>query len=587
MSFHDRLPKLNFPIHGTESMESLSHACKINSELGMHVKSCSFSSNLAGRFYQNNSMEIHSSKFDRLLRMREKRKTLEWELQLEEKKLIFLQQKLKEKEERTKEAINRHKEKQEQSALRIQCKVRQMLALSKLLSLRKRFKATHFIALFIQALFRGIKSRISTDELRRKIVRHRKEQLATIIIQCFFRITASKDEFKKRKHQQITKLTNAAILIQSIVRGFVCKVKIKRKIEERKSQCVVTIQKLWRKTLSSIEANRRISAMRNKQRPGSAKSKKSIDGRIPLHERRYSSYSIQAQALAFSKLKSIRQRRFSDCSSGFVKNQERRSSLSGIDILCKPETETKTLPSKKDTSQPITEKISEPQSPKFPENPTQDRIRIARLKAAARVARLERKNREEKEKQKLRTNAAKARVLELDLKRKDLLKADVSKRKKAEADKVRCEQEVFMTLESDHKTETEDTEKETEISFLTDNSMAPLMKTDVPTSEGVDIEIEHLGNEYLPNEERITRESKSDHENASHDDQISTHDSQNESQLNNSLGKVGNQSESQLESVSANSHYRKESPEQHGETTDSYIEADFDEDVGENEDDLF
>ena len=578
MSFHDRLPKLNFPIHGTESMELLSHASKINSDLGMHVKSCSFSSNLAGRFYQNNSMEIHSSKLDRLLRMREKRKALELKLQLEEKKLSFLQQKLNEKEEKTKESINRHKEKQEQSALKIQCKIRQMLAISKLLSLRKRFEAIHFIALFIQALFRGGKSRVSTDELRREIVRHRKEQLATIIIQCFFRISVSKEELAKRKHQQITKLTNAATLIQSVVRRFVCKVKTKRKFEERKLQCVITIQKLWRKTLSSIEANRRINGMRNKQRPGSAKSKKSTDGRIPLHERRYSSYSVQAQATAFSKLKSMRQRRFSDCSSGFIKKQERRSSLSGIDILCKSESDTKSIQSNNNTSQPIIEEKSIPQSPNLPEKPTQDRIRIARLKAAARVARLERKNREEKEQQKLRTNAAKARVLELDLKRKDLLKADVSKRKKAEVNKARYEQEVFMTLESDHKIEIEDT---------TDHCMAPLTKNDVPTLRGIDTEIEHLSQEYLASDERITHESISDHEDESHEDQILNHDSQSENECNHSLEKVGNQIETQVAPITVNSHCKDESFQHHEETTVSYMDAEFDEDVSENEDDLF
>jgi hypothetical protein len=66
--------------------EILNEARVLNSELGRHVRKCSFSTHLSGRFYENHSLQSYKARAQRIAQMKAKRKQLEKFLVMEERK---------------------------------------------------------------------------------------------------------------------------------------------------------------------------------------------------------------------------------------------------------------------------------------------------------------------------------------------------------------------------------------------------------------------------------------------------------------------------------------------------------------------
>ncbi|KAL7476619.1 hypothetical protein ACHAW6_002468 [Cyclotella cf. meneghiniana] len=80
---------INTSLH--PSMESLLNEARlINSDIGRHSVKCNFSTRLSGRFYQNTSLERHAARKSRLVEMQAKKRRLERELKLEERRVNLL-----------------------------------------------------------------------------------------------------------------------------------------------------------------------------------------------------------------------------------------------------------------------------------------------------------------------------------------------------------------------------------------------------------------------------------------------------------------------------------------------------------------
>jgi hypothetical protein len=301
----------------------LHEALKLNSDLGRHARRCSFSTNLTGRFYENSSMQSHKARAHRIAQMKSKRNRLEKSLLMEEKKIYFLEEELKKKViERRRE--NERNDLMDLSAIRIQCQVRKMLAIQKLGLRKVEEQILNYVARFIQALFRGRRDRRHVQSLRLKIAKHKKEQLACTRLQTLQRKRIAYRILKEKQRQLVGKRYNCACKVQSIARG-----RLSRKI------CINARKE--RKSAICIQCMYRVSKARKlkKERKRAIKTKKEKADRIPLHERRYSTYSVDARK--FESARNI----FSDesISTGvhsFVEGR-RRMSLVGGDITRKVE----------------------------------------------------------------------------------------------------------------------------------------------------------------------------------------------------------------------------------------------------------
>jgi len=300
----------------------LHEALKLNSDLGRHARKCSFSTNLTGRFYENNSMQSHKARAHRIAQMKAKRKQLEKSLLMEEKKIYFLEEELKKKvTERSRE--NELNVLMDLSAIRIQCQVRKMLAMQKLELRKVEEQILNYVARFIQALCRGRRDRRNVQSLRLQIAKHEKEQLACTRLQSLQRKRIAYRILNEKQRQLAVKRFNCACKVQSIIR-----LRLGRKIcaNARKEKSAICIQCMYRVSKARKLKNERKRAI---------KKKKEKADRIPLHERRYSSYTVDAR-----KVESMR-RIFSDGSTStgvhsFVEGR-RRVSVAGVDISRKVE----------------------------------------------------------------------------------------------------------------------------------------------------------------------------------------------------------------------------------------------------------
>ena len=299
-----------------EENDILLEAQKLNSELGHHVKQCSFSTHLTGRFYQNNSLESHKAKAKRIIRMKAKKTELERSVELEEKKIQFLEEKRKEWEQRRQEKEETRR-KMEKAALKIQKNARRYISIERVRQIRKDNDVMNHVARFIQSLFRGKRDRNYSIELKRKIIQHRKEELAAIRIQCSRRGIIARIALKVAKHEKKLREINAVTKVQALQRG-----KLGRKFHE---------EVLKSKSATIIQSRYRCIIARKRRRELLEKAKKKKAKRIPLHERRYSTY-----ALDISKSNRNGSRRRSSDFSGTVGKlllHERRTSLTGLELV--------------------------------------------------------------------------------------------------------------------------------------------------------------------------------------------------------------------------------------------------------------
>ena len=296
----------------------LSEARKLNSDLGRHVKHSSFSTHLTGRFYQNNSLESHNARAHRIAQMTAKRKQLERSLVMEEKKILFLESKLKERQlQRLEEEEMRVRV--EKAAIVIQSQVRRVLSVEKVEVKRIESEIMYYVVQFIQSLYRGRRDRRRVHNLRMKIIRHRKEELSAIQIQSSIRQYMAKIELGRKVEERMVQHNKAACFIQAHIRGYQDRNHVTSLIQQRSA---IKIQSCYRGMVGRHIRDARVKA-RKKEREKAQ--------RIPLHERRYSTYSVESSA----RKDSITRRRFTEIVSSMKKTPtsttEKR--LSGIEML--------------------------------------------------------------------------------------------------------------------------------------------------------------------------------------------------------------------------------------------------------------
>jgi hypothetical protein len=408
----------------------LSEARMLNSDLGRHVKNCSFSTNLTGRFYQNNSLESHKARAHRIQQMKSKRRQLERSLEMEEKKILFLETKLKERQlQRLQE--KEMKIKTERAVIKIQSQIRRMLSVDRCQVLQVESKIMEYVVRFLQALYRGGRDRKRVHRLRMTIIRHRKEELAAIQMQSHMRRFMAIVELGRKFEERKIRHDKAACLIQARIRGFQSRQFVKALIERSSA---TKIQSHYRGMIGRRIRDTHLKAKRVKKE----KAK-----RIPLHERRYSTYSVDS-----SRKDSISRRRFTEIASSLKSSNERR--LTGLEIL-------RLVHAKKDQTREQKENTATDMNSKNNDNKKSDakrrthiedkclpssrneeghghghehdKIRLSRQKAAARAAKLKRQSQNEKE---IQLKHAKDRKIELDqleLKRRNMMKQRMAVKK--------------------------------------------------------------------------------------------------------------------------------------------------------------
>lgn len=251
-------------------------ARKLNSDLGKHVRKCSFSTNLNGRFYKNGSMESHKARARRVVQMKAKRKQLEKSLTLEVKKIRYLEERIRlKKEEQEREKTLRLL--MEWSVTRIQVYVRRMQAIKCLEVMRVEYAIQNHIALFLQCHYRGWRDRENVRYLRMELARHRKEIFSAIKIQSMWRKISAEKELKKRRKKLQDVHEKSATRIQAYARGWRSRILV---MQMKQNNAAIRLQCMFR----TREALRICNSKRI------TKKKSEMPKRIPLHERRYSTY---------------------------------------------------------------------------------------------------------------------------------------------------------------------------------------------------------------------------------------------------------------------------------------------------------
>jgi len=152
----------------------------LNSDIGRHSVKSNFSTRLSGRFYQNGSLERHTLRKSRLVEMQAKKRRLEKELQLEERRVKLLEERLNETE-RARDDAHELIITIERGVIRFQAFVRRRQALRLFRKLQHESAMRELVAKFFQCRYRGWKGReraVSRREYLRE--KQRIESAATI-----------------------------------------------------------------------------------------------------------------------------------------------------------------------------------------------------------------------------------------------------------------------------------------------------------------------------------------------------------------------------------------------------------------------
>lgn len=277
----------------------INQAKTINTDLGRHVRKCGFSNNLSGRFYTNGSMQAHQARARKITQMQTKRKLLERSIKMEEKKIEFLEGELRKRidERRNDEAMNLLLN---ASAITIQQFVRIYQAKERANIMRVENEIKEYLAVFFQARFRGNRDRIIFENIKRWRLLQEVETLSAIRIQCKQREIIARECLKKKKNDKQLKRIRLAVVIQSFARGYLAR------------QCALSKRRLFASIC--IQCCFRCFVARRKLKVLIKKKTKPI--RVPLHERRYSTYSVSNDdAAAGNKLQTVIRRRKSSLMS--------------------------------------------------------------------------------------------------------------------------------------------------------------------------------------------------------------------------------------------------------------------------------
>ncbi|KAL9189585.1 hypothetical protein ACHAXT_009260 [Thalassiosira profunda] len=296
----------------------------LNSDLGRHSVRCKFSSRLAGRFYENGSLERHSLRKSRLVEMQAKKRKLERELQLEERRVELLEERLSETEKAREDALEIIFT-IERGVTRFQAFVRRKQALRLFRAMRHEAQMREFAARFLQRRHRGWKGRLRAES-RRQHLRKKRRFASAAYIQASVRRHTQRRIYLNLLAERERRSNRSAASIQAILRGKAARMRYLAERRRRQAAAVHT-QRVWRGRWGRMEFERlRQELLR--RRLEAAKPK-----RIPLHQRKYSTYGASPQRKpnnATAKKRDARMRRRSSDAMITLKDGRLLSTLSNF-----------------------------------------------------------------------------------------------------------------------------------------------------------------------------------------------------------------------------------------------------------------
>lgn len=439
-------------------------ALLLNSGLfGTHARSSSFSTHLSGRFYKNSTLAAHAARKKRAARMRAKKRELEQAIVLEERRAELLEERLRQR----KEQCLRIQRKRQEAALDIQCWVRQRFSIQKVNDMRRYQAAINQISVFCQARYRGLKGREVVRARRREVTQKKKQNEAAIRIQCRIRGRAArKVAGAKRKELQMRRCAGACT-IQSIVRMRPCRRCYLERLQEKQllllkcqEEACTKIQSIHRRNIALREADRRRAA---KHRVAEEKPDPKPK-RVPLHMRRYSTYSVAQVASIASISKSRRRSSVIGLIEPTLSKQQRRSSCPGVALA----TPADTTVSGMKASQPMVKVSAEPPAPAVAilvsdkSKAQSNDVEEARQRAAARVhiAKRERKSRNPHDDERDKARALRTRVASFEEKRRKVISIRKKNKKTQLSSSVEVDQEEDTERDCDGVRPTSTTEAE-------------------------------------------------------------------------------------------------------------------------------
>lgn len=260
----------------------LQEARLLNSDLGRHSVKSNFSTRLAGRFYSNGSLERHAHRRSSLLRMIDRKRDLERELQLEERRVELLLDRLRETEKARENAYALIST-IERGVLQFQSVVRRRQAMTLFHSMQHELRMRKLVAQVFQCRYRGWKGR-SRAESKREYLRQKRRDESLLTIQTFTRGRIQRIHYLDLLAERKRVLSNrSATAIQAVMRGKLLRMLYLAELS-RRHDGARNIQRMWRGSNGRTIANKLRDEML-RQQVVEEKPK-----RIPLHLRRYSSY---------------------------------------------------------------------------------------------------------------------------------------------------------------------------------------------------------------------------------------------------------------------------------------------------------
>ena len=249
--------------------------------LGRHSVKCNFSTRLTGRFYNDGSLERATFRKSRLVEMQGRKRRLEKEYQLEERRVNVLEERLI-KTEQARDDAHEMIVTIERGLIQFQTCIRQRQALKLLRDMQYELYMKQLVAQFFQCHYRGWKGRLEVKSRRNELKRKRRNTSASYI-QASYRRFAQRRYYLDLLSERQRISNQSAACIQSMLRMKISREMYQLEMKTRQDGAQ-TLQRVWRGTVGRMIAEKiRQDLLRAKREAEKPK-------RIPLHMRRYSTY---------------------------------------------------------------------------------------------------------------------------------------------------------------------------------------------------------------------------------------------------------------------------------------------------------
>jgi hypothetical protein len=271
----------------------LCDACLFNSDIGRHSVKCNFSTRLAGRFYQNGSLEHHTFRRSRLAEMQGRKRRLEEELRAEERRVDLMTERLKETD-RVRDIAHDLTGKIELGVTRFQASVRRRRAMKSFRAMRRKSHARKAIAQFFQRRYRGWRGRVCAESRREFLRRTRRDESASAI-QANVRRVIQRRRYLDLLSEKERLSNHSAAAIQAMTRGRITRQMYLAEMKRRRD-AAWNVERVWRGHAARIMANKQREEL----------IRRSMDAekpkRTPLHLRRYSTYGSNNDIASTAKV---------------------------------------------------------------------------------------------------------------------------------------------------------------------------------------------------------------------------------------------------------------------------------------------